>query len=407
MSDELLPLKVDEVITLFTSSYTIPIEYREIVKKAINRYAQPNKCSEEKLTEMVNKAMSPLDTFKYLTTNKNFNLNQWKGHLAEWIVCYEYNSRRNNGNVVFTFVNPDSSSKADILHIIKKGNNLECIAGPDIKTGQPSYLLNQLEKVWAHEGNIPFFDYYGVLRDEKKLTNKQREKLRNLKEKYPRKKILIPSVSRLEVIRFSDKYLRRIAGQQRGPTSSAIKKAKANALTTTKTERSWTALNHNTLLQEAKRAMLLKELKLLEIKQSKLIEDMVKRNEERNRELIEASPKNKILKGMSSLKEWAINTPVAKFIQENGEEILTNIIISITQSVDKQRESTYYDDDEDDDYDYDKRAGKETNIDNYAIQQGEEDLEDQIMRSSPTEHEVRGYYRQDGTYVNSYTRGKN
>lgn len=48
-----------------------------------------------------------MDTFKYLGTNKEFqfNYNQWKGHLAEWIVCYEYNSITNKGNGVLTFDN--------------------------------------------------------------------------------------------------------------------------------------------------------------------------------------------------------------------------------------------------------------------------------------------------------------
>ena len=43
MNDKIASLDINELYDLFTFSYTIPIEFRDIVKTAINRYAQPYK----------------------------------------------------------------------------------------------------------------------------------------------------------------------------------------------------------------------------------------------------------------------------------------------------------------------------------------------------------------------------
>lgn len=42
-----------------------------------------------------------------------------------------------------TITNPDSSSKADLLHIINTGNGFKLVPGPDVKVvGVPMYLTS-------------------------------------------------------------------------------------------------------------------------------------------------------------------------------------------------------------------------------------------------------------------------
>ena len=66
---------------------------------------------------------------------------------TEWIIALNYNTFVNEGNVVMTIVNPDPTSKCDLLHIVKVGDNYNCYPGPDVKTGSADYLLNQLKRI--------------------------------------------------------------------------------------------------------------------------------------------------------------------------------------------------------------------------------------------------------------------
>ncbi len=394
VNDKRACLEINEIFDLFTFSYSIPIEFREIVKTAINRYAQPYKYSEETLNRMVNKATSPLDTFKYLGTNKEsqFNYNQWKGHLAEWIVCYEYNSIRNNGNVVFTFVNPDSSSKADSLHIIKVGERYKCIAGPDIKTGQAAYLINQLEKVWSHEGSIPFYDFYNILSDEKKLTKKQIFKLNQLKEKHPQKVILTPNFNPEEIIKFSNKFLRRVANQQTGPTASVVKKARQNARDTIPKKREWAAFNYDAHLKYSFEKQQETIRRNAELEAQKLLEEVLNRTR--------SAPVNKKSKPMEWLTK--IGTKIAKskpikYIKDNPE-IIEPIVAGATELLISALR--------------DSKSSKTSDIEQKDVKSPLTDhvpqskINEEFTRKSPVKHEVSPYTRKDGTPVRGYPRGK-
>ena len=46
-----------------------------------------------------------------------------------------------------TITNPDSSSKADLLHIINTGNGFKVVPGPDVKSGGSTYVFNQWKKI--------------------------------------------------------------------------------------------------------------------------------------------------------------------------------------------------------------------------------------------------------------------
>lgn len=393
MNDKRACLDVNELFDLFAFSYSIPIEYRDIVKIAINRYAQPYKYSEETLYRMVNKAISPLDTFKYLGTNKDsqFNYNQWKGHLAEWIVCYEYNSIRNNGNVVFTFVNPDPRSKADILHIIKVGKRYNCIAGPDIKTGQASYLINQLEKVWSHEGCIPFYDFYNVLSDEKKLTKKQIFKLNQLKEKHPQKVILTPTFTSDEITKFGNKFLRRVANQQTGPTPSAVKKARQNARETFRKNREWTAFNYDVHLKYSIEKQQETIKRNAELEALKYLEE--------NLNIIKSDPVKKKSKPIELLTKIGTNfkSNSVKYFKNNPE-----IIVPILTGATKLLISVFSDSKSSETPDAKQQNGKLPMSDHVS----QSKINEGFSRKSPIKHEVSSYSRKDGTPVRGYPRGR-
>lgn len=394
MNDKIASLDINELFDLFTFSYTIPIEFRDIVKTAINRYAQPYKHSEETLNRMVNKATSPLDTFKYLGTNKEFqfNYNQWKGHLAEWIVCYEYNSITNKGNVVFTFVNPDSSSKADILHIIKVGERYKCIAGPDVKAGQAAYLINELEKVWGHEESIPFYDFYNILSDEKKLTKKQIFKLNQLKENHPKRRILTPNFNSEEIIKFSNKFLRMVANQQTGPTASAVKKARYNARGTIPKKREWTDFNYDAHLKYVFEKQQETIKRNAELEAQKHLEEVLNKNK--------SAPVNKKSKPIDWLTQTgtkiAKSKPV-KYIKDNPEIIGQIIAVTSKVLISTPRKS---------------KSSKTTDVEQkdarspLTVHVAQSKINEELTRKSPVRHWVKPYTKKDGTLVRGHPKGK-
>ncbi|MBS4223834.1 hypothetical protein [Lederbergia citrea] len=392
-------LNFNEIKDLFISSYTIPEEFKEIVKIAINQYSQPNKKSEEKLNELVNKSYSPLDTFCYLTTNNNGNYNQWNGHLAEWITCFEYNSGRNNDSVVFTFVNPDSTSKADLLHIIKVGKGFKCVAGADIKTGSPKYVLDQLEKVWKHEGNIPFFDYHNILQNQERLTQKQRERLVKLKEKYPKKRIITSSYSREEQIKFNHEYLSYFAKNETGNLIELINSAKQNIQDFKRHERSWTDFNQRTI----------EKFKVESEVKGKQSPDRVVDGKQEVKG--QGSKQSWFVKGIKKSKNWLMkkSNNAIRDISENKSELIEGFVhIVVETAINKGTEKLF-----------NSKQNPSNNVlieskdltetpkvnTNSKLSQTEPLKSDSLKRESPREHEVSGYFKQNGTYVDPYPRG--
>lgn len=351
----------------------------------------------------MNKSYSPLDTFCYLTTNNNGNYNQWNGHLAEWITCFEYNSGRNNDSVVFTFVNPDTTSKADLLHIIKVGKGFKCVAGADIKTGSPKYVLDQLEKVWKHEGNIPFFDYHNTLQNQDRLTQKQRERLVKLKEKYPKKRIITSSYSREEQIKFSHDYLTYFAKNETGNLIELINSAKQNIQDFKRHERSWMDFNQETI----------EKFKVESEVKGKQSPDRV----EEGKQVVkgQGSKQSWFVKGIKKSKNWLMkkSNNVLRHISENKGEIIEGAVKIVTEIVvetvvnkgteklfnNKQNQSNNVLIEP-----KDLTEPSKVNISSTLSQQ--ESLKiNSVKRASPREHDVSGYFKQNGTYVNPYPRG--
>jgi hypothetical protein len=112
---------------------------------------------------MVNRTQSLRNSLPKINESLGF----FKELVTEWLVCMEYNSLKNYENVVMTIVNPDTSSKADLLHIIKTDKGYICKSGLDVKTGDAKYVLDQWDKILNDRYEIPMIDVDGVLNTEK------------------------------------------------------------------------------------------------------------------------------------------------------------------------------------------------------------------------------------------------
>lgn len=89
---------------------------------------------------------------------------QFRDKFAEWLACIEYNGLKNKGSILLSIVNPDTISKADLLHIIQLPNGLfKAVSGPNIKYGEDGYLLHQWEKIVKERSDIPMLDIQGTL----------------------------------------------------------------------------------------------------------------------------------------------------------------------------------------------------------------------------------------------------
>lgn len=193
----------DKIVEMLGKEYLIPSSFRDTVKEGIKKYANKN-YTDEKLNEFVKEAQSPKSFFYSI----NPSLAHFSGYFYEWLMCLDYNSRKNTGNVLLTIVNPDSTSKADLLHIIQTKTGYKCIAGPDVKSGQPSYVLEQYEKLINEKIEIPFIDMCGHLtKNKEQLKPKQREKLEKLMYDHPRKKPLSPQYDLLQYRQLVSDYL--------------------------------------------------------------------------------------------------------------------------------------------------------------------------------------------------------
>lgn len=197
----------DNLCKLFTKSFYIPEPYREAVIQGVINNA--NNITLERATELISKSFSPIDLLK----SKNYKEKQgyaiWRGFFTEWIINVQYNSFVNKEPVLMTIVNPDPTSKCDLLHVIKAGDFIKCVAGPDIKTGQINYALDQYERICKSKYDIPFFDADRNFSEEniQRLTKRQRERFDNLQKQYPRKKIIHPIFSNQDMIHITYDFL--------------------------------------------------------------------------------------------------------------------------------------------------------------------------------------------------------
>lgn len=199
------------LLDLLLSEYTIPEEMVDCVAKAIDKYSTQD-YSDEAINNMVNNPQSLSKGLSLLRErNGKTDLSLFRGIMLEWLVCAEYNALKNKGAVVMTIINPDPTSKADLLHIINTGDGYLAVSGPDVKSGGSTYVLNQWEKIVRKRPEIPMVDVDGVLTSDeglKQLTSNQMAKFKQLCEDYPNKKPLPTEWNKEDISRVLADYLK-------------------------------------------------------------------------------------------------------------------------------------------------------------------------------------------------------
>lgn len=201
------------ILELLYAQYIIPEQYKEVVTEAIKQY-KTRHLTDEAIHNMVNRPQSlaaDISSIRKKSDNGNImDFSQFRGLITEWLVCMEYNLYKNKGAVIMTIVNPDTTSKADLLHIVEYNEGYKVFPGPDCKTGNPEYVLSQWEKIVFNRYDIPMVDADGILTTEEgltKLTKAQRRRFNNLLMLYPRKKP-IPSIWKQNITPIMRDYIK-------------------------------------------------------------------------------------------------------------------------------------------------------------------------------------------------------
>lgn len=201
------------LLDLLLSEYTIPEEMVNCVAKAIDKYSTQN-YSDEAISNMVNNPQSLSKGLSLLRErNGKTDLSLFRGIMMEWLVCAEYNALKNKGDVVMTIINPDPTSKADLLHIINTEHGYKAVPGPDVKSGGSTYVLNQWEKIVRKRYEIPMVDVDGVLTSDeglKQLTSNQKARFEELCKEYPNKKPLATEWNKEDISRVLADYLKYV-----------------------------------------------------------------------------------------------------------------------------------------------------------------------------------------------------
>lgn len=199
------------LLDLLLSEYTIPEEMVDCVAEAIKLYKTQD-YSDEAINNMVKNPQSLSKGLSLLRErNGKTDLSLFRGIMLEWLVCAEYNALKNKGAVVMTIINPDPTSKADLLHIINTGDGYLAVPGPDVKSGGSTYVLNQWEKIVRKRYEIPMVDVDGVLTSDeglKQLTSNQMAKFKQLCKDYPNKKPLATEWNKEDISRVLADYLK-------------------------------------------------------------------------------------------------------------------------------------------------------------------------------------------------------
>lgn len=203
----------EKILNLLNAEYVIPDEIIGCVKEAVRTYSTKNYSDEviDKIVRTPQSLSRGLTLLRERDGKKDLSL--FRGILTEWLVCAEYNALKNKGSVVMTITNPDPSSKADLLHIIKIGNSFKALPGPDVKSGGSTYVFNQWKKIILNRYEIPMVDVDGILTTDvgmKKLTKKQKLEFEELKRKFPNKKALETCWNNEDILRVISDYLKFI-----------------------------------------------------------------------------------------------------------------------------------------------------------------------------------------------------
>lgn len=187
---------------MILEEYSIDENLKPILETVIPKFANSN-LSPQIVKQMLDKKMSLFSNINTLKTN----INIFGGYICEFLCVYEYNMHRNKDHIT-TILNPDSSSKTDLLHIITTSKGQIIVPGGDVKSGGPDYVLNQYEKMLKSKYDIPFIDYSGHLTKNKHhLSPKQKERMENLLKEYPNKKPIDPIFSPIDITRIKHDIL--------------------------------------------------------------------------------------------------------------------------------------------------------------------------------------------------------
>lgn len=201
------------LLDLLLSEFTIPEEMVGCVAEAIKLYKTQD-YSDEAINNIVNNPQSLSRGLSLLRErNGKTDLSLFRGIMLEWLVCAEYNALKNKGAVVMTIINPDPTSKADLLHIINTGDGYLAVPGPDVKSGGSTYVLNQWEKIVRKRYEIPMVDVDGVLTSDeglKQLTSNQKARFEELCKEYPNKKPLATEWNKEDISRVLADYLKYV-----------------------------------------------------------------------------------------------------------------------------------------------------------------------------------------------------
>lgn len=183
----------DLIVKMLVTPYVAAEDIRVPLERAISEYMQRQNLSPEKMKQYVSEALEFTPALRAFSAKNPNGFAHARGKLAEYLVAAEYNGLKNKGSVLYTFVNPDPTSKADLLHAVQTPSGIKIVAGPDVKTGDPAYVLKQYEKTCREKSNVPFIDVDGCLTDPQKIAKLspcQKRKLEELKQKFPHKRPL-------------------------------------------------------------------------------------------------------------------------------------------------------------------------------------------------------------------------
>lgn len=184
----------DLICKVLLSSYYIDEELKPLLKEPIAKYANST-LTYDKIEEILNREISIYKDINKLKAKVNI----FMGHVYEILAVYEYNSLKNSDDIL-TIINPDTTSKTDLFHIINTKNKKKVVAGGDIKSGSPEYVLNQYEKLLRTKYDIPFVDYSGYLTENKHLlSKKQKQRLDLLFQEFPNKRPVQSKYSTLDL----------------------------------------------------------------------------------------------------------------------------------------------------------------------------------------------------------------
>lgn len=397
------------ILELMNYSYTIPEEYHECVAEAIKKYATKS-YSDEAIQKMVRKSQS-IAKSGFLLREDTMSL--FRGKFAEWLACIEYNSLKNSGSVIMTIVNPDETSKADLLHFIKVGDEFKAVAGPDIKSGGSTYVFNQWKKIVTSRHDIPMVDFDGVLTTDaglQQLTKKQHAEFEELSIQYPRKKPIPSAWTNQDELRLRTDYFKSIlniegAFEYTPEIVPLLKEALVNQSYTSLPESDWTEFNNkckeifnevnfNPDISEISDSVIeVNKTESQNVKNDKKIPRINKTEQPVNYKLlIKKLYTSKIFKAVIIVGGSAVGMTI---LAKNPD--LRNKIISSKKTLLKAIKSG-------------KSIISESSVvKSIASNSPAESLLDsayKATRKSPTLHMVRGYTKQNGKFVNSYPRGK-